>query len=168
MMAYRCGGFWRRAMAIAIDTCIIYALLSILILLEVAVLPAHPYSFRPDGPGGLGEYLTGSFTTGHLLIFLAMNAAYFTYFHGTLGQTPGKILFNLKVIRTSGRNLTYGRAFLRWVCYGISSMFFYLGFLWAAFDGKKQAWHDKLAGTLVVLKPNGGGRRGLEQLTFDI
>ena len=25
-----------------------------------------------------------------------------------------------------------------------------LGFIWVAFDAKKQGWHDKLAGTLVV------------------
>lgn len=28
----------------------------------------------------------------------------------------------------------------------------FLGFIWVAFDDRKQGWHDKLAGTLVVRK----------------
>jgi uncharacterized RDD family membrane protein YckC len=28
-----------------------------------------------------------------------------------------------------------------------------LGFIWIAFDGAKQAWHDKIAGTVVVRVP---------------
>jgi uncharacterized RDD family membrane protein YckC len=30
-----------------------------------------------------------------------------------------------------------------------------LGFLWIAFDGDKQGWHDKIAGTVVVRVPKG-------------
>ena len=28
-----------------------------------------------------------------------------------------------------------------------------VGFLWVAFDPRKQGWHDKMAGTLVIRKP---------------
>jgi uncharacterized RDD family membrane protein YckC len=27
---------------------------------------------------------------------------------------------------------------------------FYLGLIWVAFDARKQGWHDKIAGTLVI------------------
>jgi uncharacterized RDD family membrane protein YckC len=27
-----------------------------------------------------------------------------------------------------------------------------LGFIWIAFDKRKQGWHDKLAGTVVILE----------------
>ena len=30
-----------------------------------------------------------------------------------------------------------------------------LGFIWIAFDGAHQAWHDKIAGTVVVRVPKG-------------
>jgi len=30
-----------------------------------------------------------------------------------------------------------------------------LGFFWIAWDREKQAWHDKIAGTLVVRMPRG-------------
>jgi uncharacterized RDD family membrane protein YckC len=29
------------------------------------------------------------------------------------------------------------------------------GFVWVAFDDEKQAWHDKIAGTTVVIVPKG-------------
>jgi len=52
--------------------------------------------------------------------------------------------------------MSYGIAFLRWVSYFISALPLYIGFVWAAFDGKKQAWHDKIAGTVVILTRNIG------------
>jgi uncharacterized RDD family membrane protein YckC len=27
-----------------------------------------------------------------------------------------------------------------------------IGFIWAAFDGRKQGWHDKISGTLVIYR----------------
>jgi uncharacterized RDD family membrane protein YckC len=63
------------------------------------------------------------------------------------------MIFGLKVVQTrgeKGEKMTPGIAFLRWVGYLVSSLFLYLGFIWIAFDGKKQGWHDKIAGTIVV------------------
>jgi uncharacterized RDD family membrane protein YckC len=36
-----------------------------------------------------------------------------------------------------------------------------LGFIWAAFDKKKQAWHDKIAGTVVIIKEQENKSAGL-------
>jgi uncharacterized RDD family membrane protein YckC len=68
------------------------------------------------------------------------------------------MLLKLKVIRTTGRNLSFGCAFLRFIGYLISGIVLFLGFIWAAFDGRKQGWHDKLAGTLVVIVNSNGPR----------
>lgn len=38
----------------------------------------------------------------------------------------------------------------RYFAYFVSLLPLGLGYLWVAFDGKKQGWHDKLAGTVVV------------------
>ena len=54
-------------------------------------------------------------------------------------------------MRTDGRPLGYGKAFLRFVGYIISALVASLGFLWIGFDGRRQGWHDKIAGTLVTL-----------------
>ena len=42
----------------------------------------------------------------------------------------------------------------RLLCYLVSALPFYLGFLWAAFDRRKQGWHDKIAGTVVIQEPD--------------
>jgi len=41
-------------------------------------------------------------------------------------------------------------AALRLVGFVISSVLCYIGLIWAAFDGQKQGWHDKIAGSVVI------------------
>jgi len=79
-----------------------------------------------------------------------VDMVYFTWFHGATGQTPGKMLLKLRVVQPSGEPIGFGTAFLRWVGYIISSAVVLIGFVWVVFDRKKQAWHDKIAGTVVV------------------
>ena len=95
--------------------------------------------------------------------YVALNIAYFTYFHGTTGRTPGKMLLGLQVYCANGTEVSFGIAFLRAVGYLISSLLLTipLGFIWAAFDKKKQAWHDKIAGTVVVIKEQENESAGL-------
>ena len=65
--------------------------------------------------------------------------------------TPGKMIVSIKIIdaKTGGKPST--RQFIgRYLAYFLSSIPLCLGCLWVAFDHKKQGWHDKLAGTLVV------------------
>lgn len=66
------------------------------------------------------------------------------------GQTLGKKIMNIRVIRTDGAPMTDADAILRYIGYYISGLIFGLGFLWALFDDKNQGWHDKLAKTYVV------------------
>ncbi len=80
----------------------------------------------------------------------ALFLIYFTMLTGDNGQTLGKRVLGIRVIRVSGEALSYMRAFGRTLCYVVSSMLFGLGFIWAIFDSKKQGWHDKIAGTRVV------------------
>jgi uncharacterized RDD family membrane protein YckC len=80
-----------------------------------------------------------------------LQAAYFTILTWRYGQTLGKKVLNLKVVTTEYDSLTFGKAFLREVIGKfISTAILLIGFLWAAWDEKKQALHDKLAGTCVV------------------
>ena len=65
------------------------------------------------------------------------------------GQTPGKRLMGLLVVQTDGQRLRLGPAIRRWFGYYLSAILF-LGFLWVLVDNRRQALHDKLAGTLVV------------------
>ena len=69
------------------------------------------------------------------------------------GQTLGKMVFGMRVVKKNGRRISVLDALLRNVLgYMISQMFFMLGYLWAFADRENQAWHDKMAGTLVVVE----------------
>lgn len=151
MADQRCGGFWRRLLAFMIDKTIIYALsLNIsLIVLFAAGLGNDITSLLQSPPE---EIARGAGALSFLCAFLSLlvDMTYFTWFHGISGQTPGKMLFRLRVVTASGQPVTTGTAFLRWTGYLISGLFFFAGFLWIAFDRKKQGWHDKIAMTMVV------------------
>jgi uncharacterized RDD family membrane protein YckC len=71
------------------------------------------------------------------------------------GKTPGKALLNLRVADKRNANLPgIGRMLLRETLGKfVSGLFLGLGYFWAIFDTDSQAWHDKIAGT-VVLKSN--------------
>jgi uncharacterized RDD family membrane protein YckC len=130
------AGFSRRLGAIVVDW------IALSILADIV-----SFAYRSGGKGkGEMMSLDASMILSAVLILL-----YFTLFTGEGGQTLGKKILGIKVVRTDGSPVTYGRAFLRAFGYGISVFFFtFLGFLWAAWDSKKQAWHDKIAGTIVV------------------
>lgn len=65
--------------------------------------------------------------------------------------TPGKMLFSAHVVDAeTGSNLTVGQSIGRYFAYFVSALPLCLGFLWVAFDARKQGWHDKLAGTVVI------------------
>jgi len=84
-------------------------------------------------------------------VMTVTGVVYFTLLTGDGGQTLGKRLLGIRVVGSGGAKVSYGRAFARSLGY-LLSIFFgtFLGFLWALWDPRKQAWHDKVAGTRVI------------------
>jgi uncharacterized RDD family membrane protein YckC len=157
----RFGGFWRRLLAYGIDKIILYLVSLILFLIGILALNLGGVSFGNIIMTGDLPLGAGLFTVVYVVTTLLTGMIYFTWFHGTVGQTPGKMLFGLRVIQISGEKMTLGVAFLRWVGCLVSGLVFLLGFIWIAFDGRKQGWHDKIAATLVIRignKPDSGVR----------
>ncbi len=146
----RFGGFWRRLLACAIDGIILYFVSLILFLIGLTALKLGGVSFGSIVMTGDIPLGIGLFAAVYIVTTLLTGMLYFIWFHGTVGQTPGKILFRLRVIQISGDNMTFGVAFLRWAGWFVSALVFLLGFIWIAFDGRKQGWHDKIAATLVI------------------
>ncbi len=74
--------------------------------------------------------------------------------------TPGKMAFNLKVVDVrTGRKPSAGQFIGRYFGYFISMIPLFLGIIWVAFDKRKQGWHDKLAGTVVVREQDNISRK---------
>jgi uncharacterized RDD family membrane protein YckC len=66
------------------------------------------------------------------------------------GTTVGGIVFDLQVVRVDGRPLDWETAIVRALGCFLSLAVVGLGFIWIALDQNHQAWHDKIAGTVVV------------------
>lgn len=82
------------------------------------------------------------------LIFIA-GLAYRTIFISRIGQTPGKMAAGIKVLGITGEPIGMGRALARAVSEYLSGLALSLGYLPAAFSGKR-ALHDYITGTRVV------------------
>ncbi len=151
---YKYAGFWRRFIAYMIDGFIITFVTFILALIASIAF------FTGIMSGGNTSWIAGmndpqqmlSFTLWFWLFSTSINIAYFTYFHGATGRTPGKSLLGVQVVSVEGSPISFGTAFLRAVGYIVSSLFLCLGFIWIGFDKKKQGWHDKIAGTVVIIR----------------
>lgn len=97
--------------------------------------------------GSISEDLGG-------LVAIILPLVYFIWFLTLLrkGLTPGKKLLGLQVVNhQTGEIPGFGKMFLREIVGRfISGLFFGVGYFWAIFDKNAQAWHDKIAGTVVI------------------
>jgi uncharacterized RDD family membrane protein YckC len=93
---------------------------------------------------GAGVHFDG----GGLLLALAVYGAVLWKLRGA---TVGGIVCGLQVVRADGRAMDWATVIVRALACFLSLAPLGLGFLWAAFDSDKQTWHDKIAGTVVVL-----------------
>jgi len=89
--------------------------------------------------------------TQNLLFNWIPSWAYYVAFTALYGATPGKMLLGIRVVKTDGRPVDWLTAFMREVVgKTLSALLLGLGYLWAFFHSKRQAWHDLIADTLVV------------------
>ena len=91
--------------------------------------------------------------SGVLVITIALlEFLYFGFLWSLYGTTFGMSLFNIKVVRKDGLHPGFLRAGLRGTLgYWISGLILGIGYIWAAFDSERQALHDKIFDTLVIL-----------------
>lgn len=73
------------------------------------------------------------------------------YKEGTTGQFIGKKALGISLLREAdGQPLGFGMAFVRYLAHFVDTIACYLGWLWPAWDSKKQTFADKICSTLVV------------------
>ncbi len=82
-------------------------------------------------------------------------AAYGAVMWALKGTTIGGSICGLQLVRLDDRPIDWGTAIMRALGCFLSLIVGGLGFIWIAFDKDQQAWHDKIAGTVVVRTPKG-------------
>ena len=137
------AGFWIRLVAALVDSLLVTAVQFVLGLIFVFTVAAlsHPL-------GREGEFVTGGISW---LFGTVLATAYYVFFTGYCGQTPGKMAVRVRVIRTDGEPIGYGKAFLRETLGKfLSALILGIGYLMIAFDAQKQGLHDKIADSYVI------------------
>jgi uncharacterized RDD family membrane protein YckC len=140
MPGWHYAGFWVRFLAFLIDGILLG-------IISSAFTPVWGPQFTTTG-NQIAVH-AGSNAIGTLV-----GLVYFVGFWAWRGQTVGMMPFNMQVVSvTDGKKIDVVRGLLRYVGYIISAIPLLIGFIWAAFDARKQGWHDKIAST-VVIRPN--------------
>ncbi|MGG5819832.1 RDD family protein [Falsiroseomonas sp. HW251] len=133
--AVRYAGFWPRLLAQILD---------LLWLLPLSALLSVIGALVNGGEiSDLGELMLN--LIGALIVLL---------FWAERQGTPGKLVLGLKIVDAeTGGTPTIGRLVLRYVGYLVSALPLGLGYLWIIWDARRQGWHDKMAGTVVIRDP---------------
>jgi uncharacterized RDD family membrane protein YckC len=129
--SYVFAGFWSRFIALFIDGIV-------LMVLDYAI--------------GLLALVTNSSLQQEVVygFGLIIGAVYYVWPYSRGGQTLGKAVLGIRVASIDGTPLNWRMGLQRYLGYFVSAFSLLIGYLWAIWDGDKQAWHDKLAGTIVV------------------
>ena len=147
------GGFWIRLVARVVDTLILGIPLSIVLVVFAVlagVIGSASNSSNQNTQSAVAIGFGGIFLLFYLLVLAAV-IGYQIYFWGSSGATPGMRLFKLRVVdAVTGTPIGYSRATIRWLMTIVNSWACYIGWIWVAFDPRKQGWHDKVANSVVV------------------
>ncbi len=135
------AGFWRRTAAVFIDILwisgILFCCLSIITLYDQEIVE---------------QILKNELQWYIILLNDALPAVLVIAFWISYAATPGKLLFNCKIVDAdTNKPITIKQAFIRYIGYFLSILVIGLGFLAITWDKRKQGWHDKIANTVVVI-----------------
>lgn len=131
-------GFWPRAGATLIDTVIVTLIIA-------------PPLYLLYGPEYFSSSSTGIAGTGDLLISYVFPAVAVILFWRFKSATPGKMLIHARIVDAQSFSRPSTKQLIgRYLGYFVSTIPLFLGLIWVAFDRRKQGWHDKLAGTVVI------------------
>jgi uncharacterized RDD family membrane protein YckC len=138
----RYAGFWRRFLAAIIDGVVIFgvAIFSALMFEMMTI-----FSFSDED----GEVTL----IGYSMALLFFPWIYHAFMESSIHQaTFGKMAMGIMVTDIQGDRITFARASGRYFAKYLSYVTIYIGFIISAFTARKQALHDLIADTLVVVK----------------
>jgi uncharacterized RDD family membrane protein YckC len=154
------GGFGRRLLASIIDT----------VLLTLILMPLLYLLVEEGGSTAMAADSLLSLLFNYLLPIIIV-LIFWRRYRGT----PGKLWLDLQVVDASShQTLRWGQSLLRYIGYFISALPLGLGFFWILWDKRRQGWHDKLAGSVVLHLPlrrdlgDDLSQRSLSELQHDL
>lgn len=133
---------YSRFMAVSID-----GLVMIVIILPFYIVFGLLSNFALKGNAMLLMFMPLVLWVFQLAVFVY----YLCIYQHKNGQTIGRKTMHIKtVLMLDGSTPSAGKFLLREIIFKMLSSILMIGYLMAIFDAKKQALHDKLAGTVVI------------------
>ncbi len=87
--------------------------------------------------------------------FPVIATGYFIALWALKGTTLGGVVLGIKIVRVDDKPVDWSVALVRSLGAFLSLCLVGLGFIWVAWDPRRQSWHDKIAGTTIVKMPKG-------------
>jgi uncharacterized RDD family membrane protein YckC len=130
------GGFWSRFSALVIDTIFLIGLSGMVNLIM-------GLNFFKNDPSPKLIYAS--------LFSMIVSLLYYSIFQGMFYGTFGKKIMGLRLVDAKTlQQVSIGQAFGRYAMQFVSGICLGLGYFNVAMNDRKQGWHDKAAGTLVI------------------
>jgi uncharacterized RDD family membrane protein YckC len=126
---------WERLKAAVVDNFITYTLPQLIPFAGLGLTLSSGHE------NGFLKFLSDLSTTGliHFLYTVIMNAL--------RGQTVGKMIFDITIVKTDGSPIDFKTAIIR---YAIQFVTLGIADISILFDSESRGWHDKVAGTMVI------------------
>ncbi|HVC77354.1 MAG TPA: RDD family protein [Candidatus Micrarchaeaceae archaeon] len=150
------AGFWIRLVARLVDGLIIGIPFGIVfgVFLVAGGVFENANGNGPSSQGSQNAAAAAAFGGAFLLLYLlvfVVQIGYWIYFWGSSGATLGMRLLRLRVVdANTGGPIGYARATVRFLMSIVNTWACYVGWIWVAFDPRKQGWHDKVANSVVL------------------
>lgn len=139
------AGFWRRVLATVVDTLLLMLFIGVI---DYLFFGSSTLQLVQVNSGGTLPSFSASDYIQQIIIILFTVVMWMKF----LG-TPGKIILGCQVVDANTlQPISSGQAVLRYLAYYVSLFALGLGFVWVAFDKRKQGFHDKIAKTVVIME----------------
>lgn len=156
------AGFWRRAFASLIDT-VLFLIIAAFIHYLFFSDSTTAVVITTDNTFNLQAATSINWT--EQLIIVGITLFMWMKFLGT----PGKLILGCHIVDAKTRQaMNPGQAVVRYLGYFVSLISLFIGFIWVGIDKRKQGFHDKIAGTVVIvnLNPSQGKRNDYSKKTL--
>lgn len=148
------AGFWRRFFAALIDG-IIVSIVSTLVYFPMVIVIGLAGVAGASSGGDFSDlgFIEGPLMALNWIVSIAITWLYEALLTASPKQaTLGKMALGMIVTDLEGRRISFGRSTGRYFGKWVSSFTLLIGYLIQPFTAKRQALHDLLAGTLVVMQ----------------
>jgi uncharacterized RDD family membrane protein YckC len=132
----RYAGFWQRLAALLIDSTLLGVFLTLVLLAKTQIVNLESLALLSVG-----------------VLFPPAFFLLTVYLNYRMQGTPGRLLMDCRIVDArTGQHMRFRQSLWRTLALFISALPAFLGFLWIARDKRKQGFHDKLAGTVVLIE----------------